>query len=467
MVFSSALFIFLFFPLTLVLSFITPSKWKNALLLIVSLLFYSWGEPIYVSLMIVSIIINYFVGLQLQGAYRSIFLALGITLNLSFIGYFKYFEFFHTSLASITSIPTIEMGSVHLPIGISFFTFQAISYLLDVYRKETEPQQKFISLALYISLFPQLIAGPIVRYRDINEQLLRRSVSIKSFTAGVERFSIGLIKKVIIANNMALLADGIFNSNQLDSPIAWLGILAYSFQIYYDFSGYSDMAIGLGKMFGFTFLENFNYPYISKSIREFWRRWHISLSSWFRDYLYVPLGGNQKGNTRTYFNLLVVFFLTGLWHGASWNFIIWGLFHGFFLTLERIITPVFPFKLPSVLYHIYTLLIVLVGWVFFRIENIDEGLSYIHAMFSFSLSPDWFDKIKYMVNKEIMWVLILAVTFSMPIKKIALQKLSLIKNDNIALTGLGFYRLLIILFLLVSVSYIAADTYNPFIYFRF
>ena len=352
MVFSSLTFLYLFLPIVLILNYLTPTKYRNYTLLIASFVFYSLGGISLTLLLLSSVIFNYFAGLVInlklnkKGSKTALFI--GIAGNLSLLGYYKYANFivhnindlFHSIGISIS----FENPGIILPIGISFFTFQAISYLVDLYYQRVELQRNFFSLAVYISLFPQLIAGPIVRYHNIADQLAKRENSPSKFVSGIKRFVIGLAKKVLIANQFALLADTAFqiSPENLSTFVAWAGIIAYSIQIYFDFSGYSDMAIGLGRMLGFEFLENFNFPYIARSIREFWKRWHISLTNWFRDYLYIPLGGNSKGKTRTYFNLIFVFFLTGLWHGASWSFVAWGLLHGLFLILERKIeqTPV-------------------------------------------------------------------------------------------------------------------------------
>jgi alginate O-acetyltransferase complex protein AlgI len=337
-----------------------------------------------------------------------------------------------------------------------------MSYTIDVYRGEVKANKNFIQFATYVTLFPQLIAGPIVRYKDIYKQLIDRNPTIKQFSEGVERFIIGLAKKMIIANNLALIADIIFETPTefISYPIAWIGVIAYAFQIYYDFSGYSDMAIGLGKMFGFEFLENFNYPYISTSIREFWRRWHISLSTWFRDYLYISLGGNRKGNKRTYINLLIVFFITGLWHGASYNFIFWGLFHGLFLIIERLGFDKILLKLGKPFAHFYTLLVVLIAWVFFKTENLTDAFNYITQLFNFEMVNEYKFLSQYLTI-EIIIAFILAIIFSFPLYSYFDKKDS--KNKLFQ-----FIKPIVLLLLFViSVMYIAVDSYNPFIYFRF
>ncbi|MFC4723068.1 MBOAT family O-acyltransferase [Geojedonia litorea] len=339
-----------------------------------------------------------------------------------------------------------------------------MSYTIDVYLRKVKATRNFINFATYVTFFPQLIAGPIVRYKIIENQLVSRNTTTKQFSEGVERFIIGLSKKMIIANNCAFLADNIFSlhNSDLSAYLAWIGVIAYGFQIYFDFSGYSDMAIGLGKMFGFDFPENFNYPYISQSIREFWRRWHITLSNWFKDYVYISLGGNRKGVKITYINLLVVFFITGLWHGANWTFIAWGLFHGFFIIVERIGFDKILEKLPKVISHLYLLLVVSISWVFFRSENITDALNYIQSMFSFNLTTN-LDFMKFLISKEIMFVLILATVFSTPVYKRFDSLMSFLNPKTFA----GFKMFALMTLLVICFFYVATDAYNPFIYFRF
>ena len=468
MLFSSAIFLFLFLPILLLVYYITPKKLKNTLLLFASLTFYTFGEKELVLIIIVSTFIDYFAALIIEKYNKNLGLSISIIANLSFLLYFKYasfvfenyhafLEFFNLQSEQLQSLPNIT-----LPLGISFYTFQTMSYTIDVYRGNVKANKNFINFATYVTLFPQLIAGPIVRYKDIYKQLKYRNQNITQFSEGVERFIIGLAKKMIIANNLAFVADGIFNMpmNNISSLALWVGVLAYTFQIYYDFSGYSDMAIGLGKMFGFEFLENFNYPYVSKSIREFWQRWHISLSTWFRDYLYISLGGNRKGNSRTYINLIIVFFITGLWHGASWNFIVWGLFHGFFLILERIGLSKILDKLPKAISHIYTLLVVVIAWVLFRANTLYDALQYIKNMFSFKTDMNS-GILEYYITKEVVFAFILALIFSFPIYKLTENKLVLKSYYPI------LKMILLFVIFIISIMYIAVDTYNPFIYFRF
>lgn len=475
MLFSSPIFLFLFLPTTLLLYYLAPKRFKNVILLFLSLAFYTWGEKELVALILLSTLIDYSSGLIISNGYRKTGLALSIVFNLSLLFYFKYSSFIFNNLSNILEALNISnsfantFNSVVLPIGISFYTFQTMSYTIDVYRGNVKATKNLINFATYVTLFPQLIAGPIVRYAQIENELKNRKTSINLFADGVERFIIGLAKKMIIANNCAFIADAAFNipSNESSALIAWLGVIAYSFQIYFDFSGYSDMAIGLGKMFGFNFPENFNYPYISKSIREFWRRWHITLSNWFKDYLYISLGGNRKGNTRTYLNLLIVFLLTGLWHGASWNFIIWGLFHGCFLVLERIGFSRVLNRTPKYISHIYTLLVIIFGWVFFRSNSFSEAINYIKTMFSFNSKIN-FEYLDYYLSKDIIFILILALFLSTPIyKKYRNYIITLQIKSNSLRFGKAINIITLTILLVISYFYIATDAYNPFIYFRF
>ena len=391
MVFSSPVFLFLFLPLVLLGNFLLPRLWmRNLFLLSASLLFYAWGEQFFVLVMVGSILLNYGFGLLVHAlgerprAARAA-VAAAVILNLLLLIAFKYASFLvanlNLALAGLGR-PPVELSPIHLPIGISFFTFHALSYVVDVYRKDGRVQRSPLNMGLYISLFPQLIAGPIVRYRDVCGQLHDRVVSLPGFASGIRRFTVGLGKKIILANSFAVVADKAFNLDpaQLTTGLAWLGAVSYALQIFFDFSGYSDMALGLGRMLGFTFRENFDFPYVSTSIREFWRRWHISLSTWFRDYLYIPIGGNRGSALRTGLNLVTVFFLCGLWHGASWTFVVWGLYHGAFLVLERTAWGRAVDRAWRPLRHAYALLVVLVGWVFFRADTLGHAGSFLAAM---------------------------------------------------------------------------------------
>jgi alginate O-acetyltransferase complex protein AlgI len=455
MVFSSVSFLFLFLPIFFLFYITVPKIFKNIIILFSSLLFYFWGEGIYLSILLIYVIINYTLGILIErniNNYKLInsknIVTIGILLNISILLYYKYYYFIINIFTNNQNI------GIHLPIGISFYTFQSISYLIDVSRRDVNAEKNPLNFGMYIALFPQLIAGPIVRYIDISSEIVNRNLSMELFKQGIERFIIGLAKKVLIANPLGLYADEVFSRdpNTLQSLGAWMGILAYTLQIYYDFSGYSDMAIGLGRMMGFHFLENFNYPYTSHSIKEFWRRWHISLSSWFRDYLYIPLGGNKKSNTRTYLNLLLVFILCGLWHGANYTFLFWGAWHGLFLVLERGGLDQFLEKRLKVIQWIYTFLVVSIGWVFFRALSIEYGISYTIQMLSFKLNGDFFP----MGNRTLL-VLFLGILFSYDWSNYF--KTIYISNSLKSI-------LLLILFLL-SISNLAVSTYNPFIYFRF
>ena len=412
MLFSSLTFLFMFLPILIVVYYISSDKLKNYILLLASLIFYSWGEPKYIIIMLVSIIFNYLIALLIgnnkKKNIRRLLLVIAIIFNIGMLFSFKYINFF---IDNINSIFNLSIGGVNvsLPIGISFYTFQILSYVIDVFRKEVKVQKNIFYLGTYISFFPQLIAGPIVRYSTIEEQINNRKHSIEKVCEGVRRFIIGFAKKVIIANNAALLADNIFDSNLFNSYgalIILLGLIAYTIQIYYDFSGYSDMAIGLGKIFGFDFLENFNYPYSSISITDFWRRWHISLSTWFRDYVYIPLGGNRVSKAKWIRNIFVVWLLTGLWHGASFNFVLWGLFYAVFLLFEKQVFGRILDKLPKIIRWIYAFIIINIGWLIFRIENLNTLGVAFKNIFTFKHS----DFVKYILdNLNIMHSLILIV----------------------------------------------------------
>lgn len=461
MVFSTPIFLFLFLPAVLVLNYIIPKKYiaaKNVVLLIASLFFYAWGEPKNVLLMLLSIAVNYVCGLLLgrfdsDEKKRKVVLWASVVFNLGLLFFFKYFNFVTGGL-----FPVIK-----LPIGISFFTFQIMSYTIDVYRRSVEPQKSLLKLALYISLFPQLIAGPIVRYIDVEKQLTYRECTAEKTARGMIRFSMGLAKKVIVSNTVAAICDGIFGStNTVPAFTAWVGVICYALQIYFDFSGYSDMAIGMGHMLGFDFLENFNYPYVSCSVQEFWRRWHISLSSWFRDYLYIPLGGNRRGKVRTYINLIIVFACTGLWHGASFSFIVWGLWHGLFLVIERLGFKKVLDKLPKFIGWIYTMLVVLVGWVFFRADTLSAAMKYLGEMFSFSggvaNGMAQFDNLSFIIT-------VIAIILCTPVYQFLKGKLEKTEVGKKAAFVIG--AVLATGLFILSVIFLTGSGYNPFIYFRF
>jgi alginate O-acetyltransferase complex protein AlgI len=474
MVFSSNIFLFIFLPIFLWAYQITPTKFKNLLILLFSIFFYAWGAPTFIVTLLVSMILNYFVVQQMAKTNdknrRLLLLWTSILLNVGLLLYFKYTNFFienwNDAFSSI-GFDTLGWTKIVLPIGISFFTFQSLSYTMDVYRKVNAPLNKLTDYLLYILMFPQMIAGPIVRFSTIADEINDRTANetYDNKLAGLMRFIIGLAKKVIIANTMAAVADQAFalNAVDLNSATAWLGVIAYTFQIYYDFSGYSDMAIGLGKIMGFTFPENFNNPYISKNITEFWRRWHITLGAWMRDYLYIPLGGNQVNSSfRLYFNLWIVFLISGLWHGASWNFIVWGAFHGLFLVFDRLFLIKLTKRLGLINIPI-TFFISIVGWVLFRSDTLSDAGIYLSEMFSISSEP-----ITIVVKNEFWLILPLAFLFSfstlLPNFETYLERLYQLqysrRNKLIALS-------VFILIFWFSVSSVASSGFNPFIYFRF
>ena len=465
MVFSSAVFLIVFLPITFIVNVFLNNKLSNIWLLLASLFFYAWGEPFFVLLMMASIIMNWLIGILIaksNNKIRNLVLTIGIIFNLSLLGYYKYAGFAFSILNRLAHHELLTIPQVALPIGISFFTFQAISYIVDVYRKDTEYSSSLINVALYISFFPQLIAGPIVKYRDINKQIMNRKMNWVKMSAGFKRFIYGLSKKVLISNVLGVCVDTIYAYDipLIDWKMAWIGALAYTFQIYYDFSGYSDMAIGLGKMFGFDILENFNYPYLSKSISEFWRRWHISLGSWFREYLYIPLGGNRKGKIRTYLNLFIVFFLTGLWHGANLTFVFWGLYHGFFSIIER-----FGFgkwlKKHSVLSTIYCFLVVNFGWVIFISKGVKNSLRYILRMILPFKYPNKGIGIYNYFNMKVFFIGIIAIIGAGLLKKCVSIKIADKWKDS---TVEAIYCVFLLILCMAS---IASNTYNPFIYFQF
>ncbi len=465
MVFSSLIFLFMFLPMVLTLYYITPKRYRNLTLFIVDLIFYAWGEPQLVILMLVSIILNYTAGIiiavnrERKAIAKSAFI-LSIVLNLGLLGFFKYAGFIGETLNIVMPFLNIPIIEVALPIGISFYTFQTMSYTIDVYRNTVKVQKNIISFGAYVSLFPQLIAGPIVRYEDIAEQLTNRRETLEHFTDGVKLFLIGLSKKVLLANEMGRLWDSIRSSGTASGALgAWVGIIAYTFQIYFDFCGYSEMAMGLGKMFGFDFLKNFDYPYISRSITEFWRRWHISLGTWFREYVYIPLGGNRRGLGRQIINICIVWFLTGLWHGASWNFILWGLYFGFILMLEKIFLLKLLKKAPAVISHIYSIILIVFGWVLFYFEDMREMGVFISRLFG----SDGFIMSGNVSAMVISYIPLLAAAAIVSTPLIS-RLYHMIKSKPIlyVLDNAGC-----IISLLLCVSSLVSSGYNPFLYFKF
>jgi alginate O-acetyltransferase complex protein AlgI len=469
MVFSSTVFLFVFLPVVYLLHLVLPFRAKNLALLIASLLFYAWGEPVYVFLMCFSILANYafvlWMDSQKTPRSRKLVLALSIVLNLAMLCVFKYANFFVDNVNGLLGT-AVAIPEIRLPIGISFFTFHAISYSMDVYRGRTKAQKNPVNVALYISFFPQLVAGPIIRYHDIHEQLEHRQMTIDKTASGVRRFILGLSKKLLIANVMGALADNIFSlpAGGLNMPIAWFGAVAYALQIYFDFSGYSDMAIGLGRMFGFEIMENFNFPYISRSIKEFWKRWHISLTNWFREYLYFPLGGNRKGLARTCLNMSVVFFCTAFWHGAAWTFLVWGMTHGLFMILETlgVIKPEkFRWKWLG---SVYMLVIVVTTFVVFRADSLPAAWSYLGAMFAgFRFGAQYTSTLMEMLSPIAVVTLAAAVVGCMPAVKLLREKL---KGRSAGFAEAAGYAASFVLLALCVLS-LSSSSYNPFIYFRF
>ena len=468
MLFSSIVFLFTFLPAVMILYYLLPVRFRNVILLLASLVFYAWGEPVYLFLMLLSILFNYFSGLDIarnlqdkRAAKRS--LVFNLIINLAVLGFFKYEGFVLDTLNGILPVH-ISYHALPLPIGISFYTFQILSYIIDVYRGNVKVQTNLSNFALYVTMFPQLIAGPIVQYADVDEQLASREVSRTKFGEGSMYFIRGLAKKVLLANTSGMIfteVSGLAKGN-IAVVTAWLGAFAYMFQIYFDFSGYSDMAIGLGKMFGFEFNMNFNYPYVSKSITEFWRRWHISLSSWFRDYVYIPLGGNRVSKIKHIRNLLIVWFLTGLWHGAAWNFVAWGLYYGVILIIEKyFLSPVLD-RLPDVVRHIYSIVLVVIGWVLFFSSSFGQAADYIRVMFGAGAHGFADRESMYLLTSNLILWLIL-IFGSTPLVHFRYEHMLRSKKWNTTIINSVVYAALFI----VCIAYLVTETYNPFLYFRF
>ena len=464
MVFSSLTFLFIYFPITLVVMKLSPLKYRNFCLLVLSLLFYSYGEPKYIIIMLVSCIVDYFNGYMVD-KYRDNkriakrFVIFSIVFNLGLLGFFKYYDFLVSILNSI-GINIFSPLNISLPIGISFYTFQTMSYPIDVYRNDAKVQKNLVNFSCYVTMFFQLIAGPIVRYKDIAAQLDHRIENENGFYNGIKRFVCGLAKKVILANNMGLIFEQInsLNNENISLLLAWLGIICFALQIYFDFSGYSDMAIGLASMFGFDLLENFNYPYIASSITDFWRRWHISLSSWFRDYVYIPLGGNRKGLYRQCINIMIVWLLTGLWHGASFNFMLWGLYYGLILIFEKVIGLKMLKKIPVVFRHIYALILILIGWVIFNFTDFDMMINYFKLMF---YNPVIIDNISLYFIRDNIILIIISIIACLPVRLSRLNPFVINKKFEYLMP------LIILGTLIICVAFICESSYNPFLYFRF
>lgn len=466
MLFSSIPFLYYFLPIALILYFIAPKKLKNTVIVFVSLVFYGWGEPKYVVLMMASIIIGYVSGLMIEAfnkkSAKKWILGISVAINLSFLAYFKYADFFIENFNNVFGI-SLPLLRIALPIGISFYTFQILSYSVDVYRKDVAAQKNIINLAAYIAMFPQLIAGPIVRYSDIENELTTRTHSFENFSKGIRRFVFGLSKKILIANILGELCDIFKASNDKSVMFYWLYAIAFALHVYFDFSGYSDMAIGLGRIFGFHFCENFNYPYISKSITEFWRRWHMSLGTWFRDYVYIPMGGNRVKKLRWIFNIFVVWMLTGFWHGAAWNFVIWGLFFAVLLVIEKMFLLKYIEK-SKILNHVYVLFMVLISFVIFNAANMKEAFQYIWGMLDFINIPLVSDEFFYYL-KNFAVVLIIGIIGATPLLKNTVNK---IKENSIGEKIIDILEpITLVVLMVVMTAFLVDGSFNPFLYFRF
>ncbi len=472
MVFSSLEFLYLYLPLTVILYFLSPLKWRNFILLLVSLAFYGWGEPVYVFLMIATVAADYLFGLAAEkrkklGKSTRWIVALAVVFNLSVLGFFKYADFFILNLAKIDAFSYFEPLGLSLPVGISFYTFQALSYVIDVARADASAQRDPINFGAYITMFPQLVAGPIVRYSDVDRQLTERKHSLVSAASGLRTFAVGLAKKVILGNSFGALWEYVreLPPDGRSALISWFGIICFTFQIYFDFSGYSDMAIGLGKLFGFRFPENFHYPYVSLSVTEFWRRWHITLSTWFREYVYIPLGGNRRGRARTYLNLLAVWLLTGFWHGAGWNFILWGLYYFILLVIEKAFLLRRLEKLPRLMRWIYTMLAVIFGWLIFVFDGgsatltLASGFEYLKNMFGSAGFASRLDLYDIARNTLLLAIATLAAT---PYPKRIFYKFY--KKSAAADV---FAYLASAMCVVICTAYLVSSAYNPFLYFRF
>ena len=466
MLFSSIPFLYYFLPSVLILYFLVPKKLKNTMLLISSLVFYGWGEPKYLILMVASIIIGYVSGLLIEAttekSKKRVIMIFNVAINICFLGFFKYSNFFIENFNAVTGL-SLKLLNIALPIGISFYTFQILSYTVDVYRGTVKAQKNLISLATYITMFPQLIAGPIVRYIDVVDSLDERKLTFQKVSEGLRRFIIGLSKKVLIANALGEFCTTFKASDDKALLFYWVYAISFCLQVYFDFSGYSDMAIGFGKILGFEFMENFNYPFISKSISEFWRRWHISLGSWFRDYVYIPLGGNRVKKSKWFFNILVVWFLTGFWHGAAWNFIIWGLYFVIFLILEKTKAGKFIIKTP-VLNHIYTLFFIIISFVIFDAVNMSEAFSYLKAMLGLSAVPLISTEFVYYI-KEYAVILIVGLIGATPLVKKTVTKLTDTKGIKVVVAI--FEPIVLVALLVLITAYLVDGSFNPFLYFRF
>ena len=468
MVFSSIPFLFFFFPIVMLLYYVVPFKGKNLLLLIASLIFYAWGEPVYIVLMIFSSIVDYCNGRMIEkfennAKMKKFFMILSVCINLSLLGFFKYGDFFVENVNALLGT-SIDPLNLPLPIGISFYTFQTMSYSIDVYRKDVKAERNFLNFMCYVSMFPQLIAGPIVRYQTVAEELSKREINLDGFIAGLKIFTIGLGKKVLIANSIGMLWAELSTTAVMSASLAWLGIVAFAFQIFFDFSGYSSMAIGLGRMFGFSYPENFNYPYTARSITDFWRRWHMSLSTWFKDYVYIPMGGSRCSKSKNIRNLLVVWMITGFWHGSSWNFILWGLYFGIILIIEKTFMLKLLEKAPRIVSHIYAIFLILIGWAIFAFEDITMLGQFFGSLFG----ANGFFSTEFMFYlKNYAVVFLVAGLFSLPIAKSFKNKIIKSENKKLILVSQLAEMILLLLVFFLSTMYLVDASFNPFLYFRF
>lgn len=469
MVFSSTIFLFAFLPLLFLCYFMASNRWRNYVLLVFSLIFYAWGEPKFLPVMILLVTLDYIFAFLIDNTdktgLRKLYMAGTVITNLGLLGYYKYTMFVLENINTVFGT-NIAIPNIVLPIGISFFTFQAMSYVIDVYRKNVAAQKNPFYVLLYVSLFPQLVAGPIVRYKTVEQEILHRTTTTADFSEGLERFIIGLGKKIIISNNTAVVADAMFSAVKIDASMAWLAVVSYGLQIYFDFSAYSDMAIGFGRILGFHFEENFNFPFISQSVSEFWRRWHISLSSWFRDYVYIPLGGNRKGVARQIFNMFVVWALTGIWHGAAWTYVMWGLYFFVLLVTEKYFLGRFLEKLPRIFRHLYMLICINISWALFRAEDMKQAWWVIKHMLRMHITPEGLAQTGMYLHQYGLYM-VLGIVFSMPVYRTIKAKLLKNRSENAkcVIMGVNYLGLLAVFF--ISILYLVNSSYNPFIYFRF
>lgn len=469
MVFSSTVFLFAFLPILFLLYFMASNRWRNYILLVFSLIFYAWGEPKFLPVMILLVGLDYMFAFMIDHTekikHKKICIILTIITNIGLLGYYKYTKFILENVNGILKTE-IQIPDIVLPIGISFFTFQAMSYVIDVYRGHVKAQKNPLLVLLYVSLFPQLVAGPIVRYKTVEDEILDRKTTLEDFSAGLERFVIGFAKKIIISNKAGAVTDAIFSAAKIDASMAWLAVISYGIQIYFDFSAYSDMAIGIGRILGFHFDENFNFPFISKSATEFWRRWHISLSSWFRDYVYIPLGGNRKGKGRQIFNMFIVWALTGIWHGAAWTFVLWGIYFFVILLIEKNFLSAKLERLPKIIQHIYFFFIINFSWPIFRGDDLSQTWWVIKHMLRMHITSDGWTVTNMYLHQYGLY-LILGLVFSMPVYSIWKNKFieNKLGKQKVILTGINYLGLLGIFF--ISILYLVNSSYNPFIYFRF